>query len=268
MRQPYDTDVTDPQWKKIEMFFPEPSSMGRPRNQNFREILNAILYLLRAGCAWRLLPHDFPKWQTVYYYFRRWQREGVWEKIHDYLRAEIRVRAGRNVQPSAGIVDCQSIATDNHGLEKGFDGGKLIKGRKRHIIVDVMGLLLAVMVHGAGIQERRGLKFLLFKIRHQFPLLKLIWADGGYDGQPLQKWMKRWFDRIIQVVKRNEDVIGFEVLPRRWVVERTFAWFGRYRRLSKDYEYLPSSSETMLYVAMINIMLRRLTRNKSNKLLN
>lgn len=267
MRQPYDTDITDKQWTNIFPFFPEPSNKGRPRTQDFREILNGILYLLRAGCAWRLLPHDFPKWQTVYYYFRRWQSEGIWSRIHDYLRAEVRQKANRNVEPSAGIVDSQSVATGDHGIEKGFDGGKLVKGRKRHIIVDVMGLLLGVMVHSARIQERRGLKFLLFKIRHRFPRLSLIWADGGYDGQPLQVWMQRWFKWVIEVVKRNQDTKGFEVLPRRWVVERTFAWFGRYRRLSKDYEYLPSTSETMLYIAMINIMLRRLTKSSSNNLM-
>ena len=171
----------------------------------------------------------------------------------------VRVQAGRNVEPSAAIADTQSIRTGEHGLSKGFDGGKLIKGRKRHIIVDVMGLLLAVMVHSASIQERRGFKLLSFQIRHSFPNLKIIWVDGGYDGQPLKVWVKRWFNWIIETIKRNQDTKGFEVLPKRWVVERTFGWFGRYRRLSKDYEYLPTTSETMIYIAMINLMLRRLT---------
>ena len=265
IRQPYDTDLTDAQWSKISMLFPQPNKRGRPINQDFREITNAIFYILRAGCAWRLLPHDFPKWQTVYYYFRRWQKDGTWQRIHYFLKAEVRVRAGRNVEPSAAIADTQSVPTGHHGLGKGFDGGKLIKGRKRHILVDVMGLLLAVMVHSAGIQERRGFKLLLFKIRHLFPRLRLIWVDGGYEGQPLQNWVKRWFSWIVETIKRNEDTQGFEVLPRRWVVERTFGWFGRYRRLSKDYEYLPSTSETMLYIAMISLMLRRLTRSPSNQ---
>ena len=265
MRPSYDTDLTDEQWLKISSFYPEASRRGRPRTQDFREITNAILYLIRAGCAWRLLPHDFPKWQTVYYYFRRWQKEGIWQKIHDVLRAEVRVKAGRNVEPSAAIADTQSIRTGHHGIDKGFDGGKLIKGRKRHIIVDVMGLLLAVMVHSASIQERRGFKLLCFKIRHLFPNLKVIWVDGGYDGQPLQLWVQRWFNWIVETIKRNQDTKGFEVLPKRWVVERTFGWFGRYRRLSKDYEYLPSTSETMLYIAMINLMLRRLTWSSSHQ---
>ena len=273
MRPSYDTDLTDEQWLKIASFYPEANRRGRPRTQDFREITNAILYLVRAGCAWRLLPHDFPKWQTVYYYFRRWQKEGVWHKIHDFLRAEVRVQAGRNVEPSAAVsrseccrtADTQSIRTGHHGLDKGFDGGKLIKGRKRHIIVDVMGLLLAVMVHSASIQERRGFKLLLFKIRHLFPKLKIIWVDGGYDGQPLQLWVQRWFSWLVETIKRNQDTKGFEVLPKRWVVERTFGWFGRYRRLSKDYEYLPTTSETMIYIAMINLMLRRLTWNSSGQ---
>ena len=146
----------------------------------------------------------------------------MWNNIHDYLRNQLRIKAHRNVEPSAGIVDSQSVATGGHGIGKGFDGGKLVKGRKRHIIVDVMGLLLAVIVHSARTQERKGLKFLLFKIRHRFPQLNLIWADGGYGGQPLQLWMKRWFKRVIEVVKRNQETKGFKVLPRRWVVERTY----------------------------------------------
>ncbi len=263
IRQRYDTDLTDAQWLKISMLFPKPNKRGRPRTIDFREITNAIFYMLRAGCAWRLLPHDFPKWQTVYYYFRRWQKDGTWQRIHYFLRAEVRVIAGRNVEPSAAIADTQSVPTGHHGLSKGFDGGKLVKGRKRHIMVDVMGLLLTVMVHSAAIQERRGFKLLLFRIRHLFPRLSLIWVDGAYDGQPLQTWVKHWFDWLVETIKRNENTQGFEVLPRRWVVERTFGWFGRYRRLSKDYEYLTSTSETMLYIAMINLMLRRLTRNSS-----
>ena len=250
MRRSYDTDLIDKQWAKISSLYPEANHRGRPRTIDFREITNAILYLVRAGCAWRLLPHDFPKWQTVYYYFRRWQQEGLWQKIHDNLRAEVRVQAGRNIEPSAAIskrsasrcADTQSIRTGHHGLFKGFDGGKLIKGRKRHIIVDVMGLLLVVMVHSASIQERRGFKLLSFKIRHLFPNLKVIWVDGGYDGQPLQLWVKRWFDWIVETIKRNQDPLGFEVVPKRWVVERTFGWLGRYRRLSKDYEYLPTKA--------------------------
>ena len=274
VRPSYDTDLSDEQWLKIVSLFPKANHRGRPRTQDFREITNAILYLVRAGCAWRLLPHDFPKWQTVYYYFCRWQHEGVWQTIHDVLRAEVRVQAGRNVDPSAAIALCalakpiadtQSVGTGHHGVSKGFDGGKLIKGRKRHIIVDVMGLLLAVMVHSASIQERRGFKMLSFKIRHLFPKLKVIWVDGGYDGQPLQLWVKRWFNWVVETIKRNQDTKGFEVLPKRWVVERTFGWFGRYRRLSKDYEYLPTTSETMLYIAMINLMLRRLTWGSSSQ---
>ena len=205
IRSSYDTDLSDEQWLKIASFFPKANRRGRPRKIDFREITNAILYLIRAGCAWRLLPHDFPQWQTVYYYFRRWQQEGIWQEIHDEMRAEVRVRAGRNVEPNAAIADTQSIRTGHHGLGKGFDGGKPIKGRKRHVIVDVMGLLLAVMIQSASIQERRGFKLLSFRIRHLFPNLKVIWVDGGYDGQPLQLWVKRWFNWVVATIKRNQN---------------------------------------------------------------
>ena len=221
-------------------------------------MVNAIFYVL--GCAWRLLPHDFPPWQTVYGYFRSWRKAGAWEQINDALRESVRLEAGQ--QPSAAILDSQSVKTTETKGERSYDSNKKVKGRKRHILVDVMGLLLCVLVHKADTQERAGAKQLLQRVKEKgFARLQLIWADGGYDGQPMRDWvfeLARW---LLEVVKRSDDTQGFSVLPRRWVVERTFAWLGSYRRLSKDYEQLPESSEAMIYAAMIRLMLRRLAAN-------
>ncbi len=221
----------------------------------------------RSGCPWRYLPHDFPVWQTVYYYFRLWDSDGTWEKIHYFLRAEIRVREDRNVEPSAAcryadlfeIADSQSVKVASAGIETGYDGGKKVQGRKRQILVDTLGLLLAVFVHDAHRSEQAGFKLLCEWIQDCFPRLRLIWVDSGYQGKVFYQWIKDTYGFILEVVKRKEGQKGFKVLPRRWVVERTFGWFGRYRRLSKDYEYLPTTSEIMIKVAMINLMLRRLT---------
>jgi len=262
-RTPYPDDLTDAQWHKIAPMIPSAKPGGRRRTQDMREILNAIFYMLRAGCAWRLLPHDLPRWQTVYYYFRRWQADGTWERIHYLLRAEVRVRAGRCVEPSSAIADSQSVKTADKALENGYDAGKNVKGRKRHILVDTMGLLLIVLVHSAHRQERQGFQLLLEWAKEFWPRLQLIWVDGGYQGQTFADWVKSLTGWILEVVKRPEGSKGFSVLPRRWVVERTFAWFNRYRRLGKDYEYLPTTSETMIYVAMIHLMLKRLTSNSS-----
>jgi putative transposase len=238
------------------------SNRGRPRQVDLREIVNAIFYVLRTGCAWRLLPHDFPAWQTVYGYFRRWRDSGRWEQLNDVLGETVRNEAERETEPSAAIIDSQSVKTSSVAGERGFDKAKLVTGRKRHILVDVMGLILVVLVHKASIQERDGAKSLLQRAKDKgFQYLCLIWADGGYPGQPMIDWGFNLAGWIFEIVKRSDDVKGFQVLPHRWIVERTFAWLGRYRRLSKDYEVLPQTSEALIYAAMVNLMLTRLARN-------
>ena len=262
-RQAYQSDLKDQEWKWLKRYLPQPSrvgSKGRPQKWPPREIANALLYLLRSGCQWRMLPHDLPPWQTVYYHFRQWRLSGLWQKINRLLREQVRQAAGREATPSAAIVDAQSVKTTLVKGVRGFDAGKKVNGRKRHVVVDTLGLLLLVLVTPGDVQDKPGGKQLLTKLRQRLalPRLQRLWADGGYGGQPFADWVKATFGWIWQVVKRNKAVKGFEVLARRWVVERTFGWLNNYRRLSKDYEELTESSETLIYLAMSHIMLRRL----------
>ena len=258
MKKIYPSDLTDSQWNHIKEFFERKSSRGRPPELDLRMVVNAILYLLTSGCQWRYLPKEYPKWQSVYYHFRKWKKTGLWKQIHGGLRAQVRVKAGKHKHPTAGSLDSQSVKiTAVAGEEHGFDAGKNIKGRKRHILVDTLGLLLAVIVTSASLQDRDGARKLLQNLNGSCKKLRKVWVGSGYRGVLLE-WVKMNFSFILEVVLRSDNWKGFVILPRRWVVERTFAWLSNHRRLSKDYERFCQTSETFIYVAMTRLMLRRL----------
>jgi transposase len=254
--------MTDDQWELIERLLPPAKAGGRPRTVKLREIINAIFYLVVTGCPWRYLPSDFPKWKTVYHYFRQWRESGVWQKIHEHLVRLVRVSSGREEVPSAASLDSQSVKIGTPiAVEVGFDGGKLVKGRKRHLLVDTLGLVWMVVVTAANVSDQRGARLLFARLAgalERTRRLILIWVDGTYEGIDFQKWVMDTYGWILETIKRSDKQKGFVLLPKRWVVERTWGWLNWYRRLSKDYETLPETSETMIYVAMIRLMLKRL----------
>jgi transposase len=259
------SSITDAQWAVLAPLLPPPGNTagrgGRPEKHPRRVVLDAIFYLVRGGIAWAALPRDFPPHQTVYGLFGRWARQGMWQQIHDALRDLVRVHEGRDPLPTAAIIDSQSVrgADTVPGTTRGYDAGKKVNGRKRHIAVDTGGLLLAVVVTIAGIQDRDAAYRLLTQLRGRFSTVSLVWADGGYAGR-LVIWARKVLALTVEVVKRTDDVKGFAVLPRRWVVERTFAWISKFRRCVRDYETLPAHHEAMVHISMIMTMSRRLAR--------
>jgi len=260
--QIYPTDLNDTEWMQIAPYLPETKPTGRPREIPWREIMNGIFYIVKNGCVWRALPHDLPAWQTVYYYFRLFGKNQIWEKMNTIVRERVRIKEGREPQASAMIIDSQSAKSAEGGEKIGFDGGKLVKGRKRNLITDTIGLVVLAKVTAANVQDVHAGKQTLAELKKRTDLitrLRKIFADGGYRGE-LLIWVKNELHVEMEIVLKLGDQKGFQVLPKRWVIERTNAWVTRNRRMARDYERLAETSESFIYILMIRLGLRRLAR--------
>jgi transposase len=257
----YASDVSDAEWALIEAELPQAKKLGRPRTTELRAVVNALLYMLTTGCQWRQLPKEFPPFSTVQRFFYRWRDDGLWQRINHDLVMRVREASGREASPSAGVVDSQSVKTTEAGGPRGYDAGKKIKGRKRHLLTDTLGLPVAAVVHPADIQDRDGAPMVLAAARFLYPWLRHVFADGGYGGAKLATAIDKIGHWRLEIVKRCDAATGFVVLPRRWVVERTLAWLNRNRRLAKDFEASLESALTWLFLASVKLLLRRLGRS-------